>query len=136
MHFNRLPEQDSFVVGDVEDGATTAAVSIGSRNCYTRAFPPFKNEGYAKGLARTSCDGQVAYNEVYTRLYRLRAWGWQFLDDDISGCSSCSKTVNSVSRWQCTGVGTYTYAVYGEHTVTYQGQTKKDYTRSEDRFGC
>jgi hypothetical protein len=134
--FNSLPEQGSFVVGDSEDESTTTAVAIGSRNCYTRAFPPFKFDGYAKGLARTNCDGQVGYNEVYTRLYRLRVWGWDYLDEDLSGCSSCSKTVNSVSRWHCVGVGTYTYAIYGVHTVSYQGQTQRDYTRNEDRFRC
>lgn len=91
--------------------------------------------GRANGEGNIVCTLNVQELLDTTGLWRLRFYGWQFLDSDSSFADD--DHVVSISIWRCAGVGTYTYYSDAVHYV-------KDYsdveywaeTSNSKRFSC
>jgi hypothetical protein len=111
-------------------GTTSTSTTLSSNpyGCYGQTDYPHESTtdpGYARVHARTQCNVNVYYIYVYTELYRLRWYGWQYLAN-----GSASK------YWYCKGVGTYTYDAESYHEVQQGGVTYTAYTGNSNRFTC
>ncbi len=96
----------------------------------------YRDDGRAKGSGLVSCTARQPVLYARTVLERRRWYGWQVLDDDESKRSGAEQ-VASVSRWRCTGVGSYTYAsgAYGT-VVAANGHTYHGAVATRNRFDC
>jgi hypothetical protein len=96
----------------------------------------YRDGSYAKGSGLVSCHTRQPALHVSTVLERRRWYGWQTLDTDTSRRSSAYQ-VSSVSRWHCTGTGTYTYATSARATVlASNGRVYEGAVGTRNRFGC
>jgi hypothetical protein len=92
--------------------------------------------GRANGRGVINCVAYYYKLYDYTTLYRLRWYGWQFLDSDSSTAYS-ARTVTSISIWRCAGAGTYTYSSSAYHEATTVGGTRYTArTSAQNRFSC
>jgi len=117
--------------GPTPDAAITSDC-VGTSSVYWTST----DGGRANGRGVINC--LLYYYKLYdsTKLYRLRWYGWQFLDSDTSTAYG-AKTVTSISIWRCAGSGTYTYYSTAYHEATTVGGTKYTATTSaQKRFSC
>lgn len=109
--------------------------------CYGQTDNPHRSSGDASVHAYTECSVSLPYMFVNVELYRDRWYGEQFLDAHYSTSQyspSWSRwRVEANARWNCAGVGTYTYRAYSYHEVR-DSRGKYYYGRTywPGRFAC
>ncbi len=128
----------SATLGSTGSVSTDATLSGNPYGCYGQTDYPHQSStspGYANVHARTRCSVYVYHVYVYTELYRLRWYGWQYLNNGSSNRYNSYYAQDSVS-WYCKGVGTYTYDAESYHLVQQGGVTYTAYTGNSNRFSC
>jgi hypothetical protein len=86
--------------------------------------------------ARTNCDLTVYYLYVATDLYRLRWYGWEWLNGGSSSRNWNTTSYDATPHWTCKGVGTYTYEGDSYHEVNDGSTIYYAYTGNQNRFAC
>lgn len=121
-----LGEQAGSTSGYSPQAFPTTGVFAG---CYGKTDNPHKSASFASVHARTVC--AYASKATSTNLARDRWWGWEHLANGGS-----TGTADAVTKWYCSGTGTYTYRGTTFHRASIGGKVATAYTSNSERFSC